>query len=59
MPDRINPEVVKPTPINIILTGIEQAKLMRAPLSVIRKLEDELVTHGINSMLQTQNHNNN
>ena len=47
--------VLKPTAVNVLREGIEQAKALHAPYAMIRRLEEKLVTAGLIDLFQMQN----
>ena len=47
MPIRREARVLKPTAVNVLREGIEQAKAAHAPYAMIRRLEEKLVTEGL------------
>ena len=55
MPLKNERPVLKPTAVNVLRTGIEQAKALNAPGDVIKNLEEELVTVGLIDLFQMQN----
>ena len=55
MPSESKLPVIKPTAVNVLREGIEQAKAAKAPLEMIRCLEQELVTEGLIDLFQMQN----
>jgi len=55
MPLKNERPVVKPTAVNVLREGIEQAKAAFAPREMIDNLEDELVAVGLADLFQMQN----
>ena len=55
MPLKTQVRVVKPTAVNVLREGIEQAKAAHAPREMINNLEDELVAAGLFDLFQMQN----
>ena len=55
MPIRREPRVLKPTAVNVLRAGIEQAKAAHTPYAMIRRLEEKLVTEGLIDLFEMQN----
>lgn len=55
MPLKNERPILKPTAVNVLREGIEQAKALHAPYAMIRRLEEKLVTEGLIDLFQMQN----
>jgi len=55
MPLKNEALVVKPSAVNVLRVGIEQAKAAKAPREMIDTLENELVAVGLSDLFQMQN----
>ena len=55
MPLKSEPRVIKPTAVNVLREGIEQAKAAKAPHAMIRRLEEKLIEEGLIDLFQMQN----
>jgi len=55
MPLKNEVRVIKPSAVAVLREGIELAKARNAPLSMIRRLERELVSEGLIDLFEMQN----